>query len=142
MGCWGVWWRLPRWWAEGDGLEDCPAPSVMDRREGASPRTFAERLRAPCLPAPAHSGPHPPPHGDSAGAGTPSLPPHQRRHHGPLLGHQLCFNIPAKSGHHRAGTWPWGEGSTWGRPPGNRPFGGRLESGGVEGIETGILSIE
>ena len=70
MGCWGVWWRLPRWWAEGDGLEDCPAPSVMDRREGASPRTFAERLRAPCLAAPAHSGPHPPPHGDSAGAGT------------------------------------------------------------------------
>uniref|UniRef100_A0A9L0RDT8 Transcription factor AP-4 n=1 Tax=Equus caballus TaxID=9796 RepID=A0A9L0RDT8_HORSE len=56
-----------------------------------------------CLTAPAHSGPHPPPHGDRAGAATPSLPPHQRRHHGPLLGHQLCLHVPAKPGHHRAG---------------------------------------
>ena len=59
MGCWGVWWRFPRWWAEGDGLEDCPTPSVMDRREGAAPRTFAETLRAPVsqllpTPAPTH----------------------------------------------------------------------------------------
>lgn len=40
--------EVPRWWAEGDGLEDCPTPSVMDRREGAAPGDAAETLRA-CL---------------------------------------------------------------------------------------------
>lgn len=85
-----------------------------------------------CLTAPAPSGPHPPPHGDCAGTATPSLPPHQRRHHGPLLGHQLCFHVPAKSGHHRAGTWSREGGSMSGLPSGNRPFG-RHEEAGTEG---------
>ncbi|KAL4685508.1 hypothetical protein H8959_001105 [Pygathrix nigripes] len=59
-----------------------------------------QHLRTQLLPPPA------PTHHPTVivpGTTSPSFPPHQRCHHGPLLSHQLCFYIPAKSGHHRAG---------------------------------------
>lgn len=124
----------------GRWFEDCP--TLCDgQKEGLLLEPLQEHW-GPCLAAPALRPPTHHPTVIVPAPATPLPPPHILvRHHGPSsvinsvsTSRQNLDTIVQVPGP--------GERAVLGASPGNRPFGGRLESGGVQGMETGILSVE